>query len=160
GTSIVSGLRIWDNVKNVNFAKANFLLDLDRVAGELYRSLDIPVIGFEGKSLELSFPVVSGDSLVKAAYLFDREKKVLVRRQTSFKELLSDTIDKAYTEKEVMAPDELAFSYYEFNKDKNTGEWTAEWPKTKGIFNAVKITGKFKNEEFTKTVFIPISPPR
>ena len=160
GASIVSGLRIWDNVKNVNFAKANFLLDIDKVAGELYRSLDIPVIGFEGKSLELSFPVVSGNSLVKAAYLFDREKKILVRTETSFKELLSDTIEKAYTEKEVLAADELAFSYYEFNIEKNTGDWTAQWPKKNGIFNAVKITGKFKGEEFTKTVFIPISPPR
>jgi len=160
GASIVSGIRIWDNVKNVNFARAIFFLDMDRIAEELYRSLDIPVIGFEGKDLELSFPVMSGDSLAKAAYVFDREKNILVRRETSFKELISDKKEKAYTEKEIMALDSCEFAYYEFNKEKNAGEWIAEWPKKKGIFNAVKITGKFKDEEFTKTVFIPISSPQ
>lgn len=159
GASIISGLRIWDNIKNVNFSRANFLLDLDRIAGELYGTIDVPIIGFEGKEFELSFPAVSGYSLVKASYVFDSDKKILVRRETSLKELLSSEKEKVYTEKEVLALDSCGFAYYEFNKEKNAGEWAAEWPKVKGIFSAVKITVKFKGEEFVKTIFIPISAP-
>lgn len=160
GASIVSGLRIWDNIKNVDFARANFLLDLDRIAGDLYGAVDVPVIGFEGKDVELSFPAISGDSLIKASYVYDRDKKILMKRETGYKEILSEKKEKAYTEKEVLAPESCDFAYYGFNDNENAGEWTALWTKEDGVFKAVKITVKFKGEEFVKTVFVPVSTPR
>jgi len=158
GACVMSGLRIWNNIKNVNFAKANFILDMDRVAGELRRTIDIPEIGFEGKSLEVSFPFVDGkNAVVRLAYLYDPEKKALFRKVTTLRAILDKKDDKEYSEEEFMQLEDFLVTYFDFDKEKEAYLWDKEWTKDQGPFRAVKLEGKFKGESFVKTVFIPIS---
>ena len=157
GACVISGIKIWNTAKNVNFARANFMVDLDVIAADLRRSVDIPVIGFEGKALQFSFPSVKGNAVGRITYIYDPETKVLSRREASLEKVIANKADKEYSEKEALSLDSFTASYFTFDKDKGSYSWTDSWVKTQGPFAAIKLEGKFKGENFVKTVFIPIS---
>ena len=156
GSCVVAGIRIWDNAKNVNFARANFLVDINRVAGELRRSVDIPAIGFEGHKLQFSFPLTEKNLVARITYMYDPEKKILMRRQTTLQAILDKKDDNEYSEEEFVQLEDFSASYFNFDTEKSVYQWTDNWPKAQGIFRAVRLEGKFKGENFVKTVFLPI----
>jgi hypothetical protein len=138
------------------------------ITKELRQTLDYPLIGFEVKVGELSFPTLINDSVVKVTYAFDSEKKTLLRKQLDLKDIISHKEQENIKEKIVLTPLEefsLSYLYHYFDTDLNREVYVWKevkteldaWTKEKGIPLAIKLQGKVKNELFSKTVFIPIS---
>jgi len=160
GASLYSGIKIWDRARNVDFAKANLLLDLEVIARELYQSADIPQIGFEGKAQEFYFPSLAGNSVVKIVYKFDPSDKTLYKAKVSLKDILADKDKKPeeYQGEKVLSLDDFSAAYYTYDTVKKIYLWTDNWPKEKGMFGALEIRCKFKNETFSKKIFILKQP--
>jgi prepilin-type N-terminal cleavage/methylation domain-containing protein len=167
-TSFMTGIKIWDRARNTDFLQYNNLLTLEMITKELRQALDYPLIGFEVKAGEFSFPTLIGDSVVKITYTFDSEKKALLRKQLDLKDIISNKEQENTKEKIVFNSLEefsLSYFYHYFDKDQSREiyEWREvkgdldTWTKGKGIPLAIKLQGKVKNELFSKTVFIPIS---
>ncbi len=159
GASLYSGIKIWNRAKNVDFAKANFLLDLDLMVQELYQCVDIAQIGFEGKAQEFSFPFVSGNSVVKIIYKFNPADKILYKSKIDLKQILADKDDKGkvYPSEKFLSVDDISIAYFSYDKEKKKYVEQDAWTKDKGIFGALELRVTFKNEKFTKKIFIPIS---
>ena len=159
GLSLYSGIKIWDRARNVDFVKANLLLDLEMIARELYQSIDMREIAFEGTAQGFSFPSLSGNSIVKIVYRFDPGEKTLYKTMISFKDILAnkDKKDTDYPAEKALALDEFSVGYYYYDKVKKEYVLSDNWTKDKGIFSAIELRGKFKNEDFSKKIFIPIS---
>ena len=167
-TSFLSGIKIWDRARNTDFLKYNNLLTLEMITKELRETIDYPLIGFEVKAGELSFPTLISDSVVKVTYSFDSEKKTLLRKQLDLKDIISNKEQENIKEKIVFNPLEefsLSYFYHYFDTDLNREVYAWKevkteldaWTKEKGIPLAIKLQGKVKNDSFSKTVFIPIS---
>jgi len=166
--SFLSGIKIWDRARNTDFLNYNNLLTLEMITKELRQSLNYPLIGFEVKAGELSFPTLIGDSVVKITYAFDSEKKTLLRKQLGLKDIIANK-EQENTKERIMLTslEELSLSYFYhyFDKDLNREVYAWKevkteldaWIKEKGVPLAIKLQGKVKNELFSKTVFIPIS---
>ncbi len=156
-TSFVSGIKLWDRAKNIDFAKCEFLLDMEKISRDFRQIVDIPVIGFEGDSVKVSFPALIGDSIVKITYKFDPERKTLLYKEVGLKDIISGEEEENYTEEKMLSLKELSLSYFCWDREKEIYDWKDSWVKDKGIFSAIKLEGKFKGEAFTKIIFIPIS---
>ena len=167
-TSFLSGIKIWDRARNTDFLKYNNLLALEMITKELRQSLDYPLIGFEVKAEEFSFPTLIGDSIVKVTYAFDSEKKTLLRKQVEMKGVVYNKEQENTKEKIMLNYLEeysLSYFYHYFDIDLNREVYAWKevkteldaWTKEKGIPLAIKLQGKVKNDSFSKTVFIPIS---
>lgn len=149
--SFVSGAKLWDRAKNTDFSKAEFLLDMEKVTRQLRQSVNTNEIKFDGASQEVSFPGFADNSVKRIVYIFDSSQKALLRREYNPESDL-----ETYTETTALSSlDEFSFSYLQDTEDGF--EWLDSWDEDSGIFSAIKLQGKFKNEDFVKTVFIPIS---
>jgi hypothetical protein len=159
GASLFSGMKIWDRARNVDFAKANVLLGLDIMAGELYQSIDMPQIAFEGTANELSFPSVSGSPVTRIGYNFNPGDKTLYKSKVGLSQVLKDKgeKDKKYPGEKFMALDDLSVAYYYYDKQKKIYLWVEKWSKADGPFKAVEFRARFRNDQFSKKIFIPIS---
>jgi len=167
-TSFISGMKIWDRAQNTDFLKYNNLLTLEMITRELRQTIDYPLIGFEVKAGELSFPTLINDSVVKVTYAFDSEKKALLRKQLDLKDIVSHK-EQENTKEKIVANSLEEFSlsyfyhYFDIDLNREVYAWKEvkteldDWIKEKGVPLAVKLQGKVKNELFSKTVFIPIS---
>lgn len=157
-TVIISGIKIWDRARTTDFSTAVTTLALETVAGELRQGSIMPGIPesvWEGTKEEFYLTVIKRDSLLNVGYVYDPAGKVLIRRERALKEAISNK-ESPYTEKEVMAADEMSFAYFE--KGKESSAWLDSWPKEKNSsFCGVRIKWKIKDEEFTKTIFMPAS---
>lgn len=173
-TSFISGMKIWARAQNIDFSKYNNILTLEIISRELRQGIKYPSIGFEVKVDEFSFPSLIGDSIVKITYKFDPEKKILLRRQVGLESIIKDLekeIDKELEKKQekivLSSLEEFFLSYFYSYLDKEKGcvvyIWKEvkgtedEWAEAQGIFTAIRLKGKIKGEEFSKTIFIPIS---
>ncbi len=159
GSSFVSGLKIWDRARNTDLTRVDFLLTFEKVSRDIRQSVNVPLIGFEGTTSEFSFPVLADDSIVKVTYRFDPSEKTLIRRRALLKDVADKCEEGSFEEKDMLVLEELAFSYFYYDSDKKVYKWSEQdgWIKSQGIPIAVKLRGKFKDAEFTKTTFIPIS---
>lgn len=156
-TSFFSGMKLWGRAANTDFGKNFIMLSFESISGALRQSIDMPAIGFEGGASSLSFPAISKDSVVKVSYLFDGAKKMLSRKETSLKDIIGEDTVNSPISKDIVSLDEFHIQYlYRDPLNKNL-EWRGSWKKEDGIFIAVRFTGKAHNEEFRKTVFIPIA---
>lgn len=168
--SFISGMKLWARAQNIDFSKYNNILTLEIISKELRQGIKYPSIGFEVKVDEFSFPSLIGDSIVKITYKFDPEKKILLRRQVDLESIIKDLekeIDKEQEKVVLSSLEELSLSYFYPYLDKEKGcvvyiwkevkEDEDEWTEAQGIFAAIRLKGKIKGEEFSKTIFIPIS---
>jgi len=159
GTSFVSGLKIWDRAKNADLTRVDFLLTFEKVSRDFRQAVNVPLVGFEGTVNEFSFPSISDDSIVRVTYRFDGAAKMLIRRQAGLKDVSEKCEEGSVEEKDMLELEYLIFSYFYYDSDKKIYKWSEEdgWVKDQGIPIAVRLRGKFKDAEFTKTTFIPIS---
>ncbi len=133
------------------------LLGFESVSAALRQSVDIPAIGYSGDEKRVSFPVVSGNNIVMVSYSFDDQKKSLSRREVKLKDVLEENIAGSSAGKLVLSLDEFSIQYLYTDPVKKASEWKTEWKKKDGAFAAVRFISKVHNEEFNKTVFIPIA---
>ena len=166
--SFISGMKIWARAQNIDFSKYNNILTLEIISKELRQGIKDPAIGFEIKVDEFSFPSLIGNSIVKITYKFDSEKKILLRRQVDLESIIKDLEADKEQEKVVLSSLEeffLSYFYPYFDKEKGclvyiwkeVKDTKDEWAEAQGIFTAIRLKGKTKGEEFSKTIFIPIS---
>ena len=92
-----------------------------------------------------------------ASYSFDDQKKAFTRRDVKLKDVLEETIGGSSEGRPVISVDELSIRYLYRDPAKDVAQWKTEWKKEDGVFIAVRFISKSHNEEFNKTVFIPIA---
>jgi type II secretory pathway pseudopilin PulG len=156
-SSFVSGVKLWNRAKNMGFSRTEVLLNMEMISRDLRQGIKVEEIGFQGSAEQVSFPTVVNDSLVKVIYLFDAQEKELVRRQIGLEDALAGKESSdVYVQRTILSPlEEFSFSYFE--KTEESYAWSDTWPKDKGVFRAIKLQGRFKGEDFVKTIFIPAS---
>ena len=157
-TVITSGLKIWDRARTTDFSRAVSSLSLETIAQELRQGIFIFNIiqsAWEGTPEEFYFTAISRDSILRVGYRFDAANKMLVRKVKALKDAIGNA-ESPYAEKEILAADEISFSF--FGKEKDSYAWLDVWPKkNNSAFIAVRIKVRIKGEEFTRTIFIPVS---
>lgn len=161
-TSFLSGMRIWARARNINLAQNELLIDIEKIGKELRQILRAPLIGCAGTVTEISFPNLQGNNIVKITYRFDPDKKMLLRSQADLKDILAEekggeSESVSDNETGVLPLEEFALSYLYFNGETPRYTWTEVWNKDKGIFKAVKLRIKTKDEAIDKTIFIPVA---
>ena len=156
GSCFLSGMKLWQRAKNINFSQYDNVFAVEKLAKELRQAQDLTDIGFEGKSNEVSFPVLSGDSILKVTYKFDSMGRALMRGQVDFRDILAGKEQENYRERKVAELDECAFSYLAHDLSKDEYAWADGWEKELGVFPAIRIQGKLKGEEYNKTIFMPL----
>lgn len=158
GGSFLTGLRVWDRARNTDFLRGNIFLVLETFAQDLRQGIDFNSIRFEGFAAEVSFPSLSGNQILKVTYKFDLAEKKIVRQEVNLKDILSIEGEKdKRVEKVLLEVDDLKLEYLGFDKFKAAYAWTDAWVKEDGVFTAVKLRIINKDEEFTKTVFMPFA---
>jgi prepilin-type N-terminal cleavage/methylation domain-containing protein len=150
-----SGIRLWGWFNSLDYEYADTVFTLERLSQELRQSLNNIDIGFQGSAHELSFPALDGDSVVKIVYLFDADKKSLSRKSISLQDIILGKDD--YTEREVLFLDEFFLEYLGPDIEEDSYAWKEAWEKEEGVFPAVRVKVKLKNEEIIKRIFIPIA---
>ena len=69
--SFLSGVKLWQRAKDIDFSKYDAILTFEKITRELRQSSDISSIGFEGDANQVSFPTLIGDTIFKVTYRFD-----------------------------------------------------------------------------------------
>lgn len=150
--SFISGIRLWDRAKNSDFAKYQFLLELENAAKELRQAINEPAIQFEGTAEEVAFPLLARGKVAKVVYKFEPSAKTLIRKEMDIKDVLEEKEQEAWAEKQYAGWEDFSLSY--LSEEAGSLNWEDSWDKEKGAFPAVRIRAKFGNEEFTRVVFI------
>ncbi|MFA5116005.1 MAG: type II secretion system protein [Candidatus Omnitrophota bacterium] len=156
GFSFMSGMRIWSRSRNISFPKNNLLLVLEEICSELRQSADITQVGFEGDFYKFSFPVLKGDSAVRMTYEFNRDEKVLLKKSVSLADILDKKEEEGLAEKKMASLDDFSVSYLLYDAQEKTYSWENSWDEDSGVFAAIRLKAKLNDEEFTKTVFLPV----
>ncbi len=156
-TSFFSGMKLWARATGADFWHSDLVLSLESVSKNLRQSLDVPGIGFEGDSNNFSFPALSGNNIIKASYSYSRDTKTLTRGESMMKDIIAKKLKIDMLQRDVLSLDEFTVQYLKVDKETKGLEWKDEWKKEDGIFAAIRFKGKSHNEEFQKTIFMPVS---
>ncbi len=156
GLSFMSGMRIWDRCRNISFPRADLLLTMEQIAAELRQSVDVTQIGYEGDLYGLSFPALKGSSVVRISYEFDRESKRLLKKYASLQDISDKKEEEGTVQKTLISLDDFSAAYLLFDQEAKSYSWEEKWLVENGVFAAVRLKAKLKNEEFSKTVFLPV----
>jgi len=156
-TSFISGMKLWNEAKNMGFSKYMFLLDMETVSRDLRQSIDLPTIGFEGSSQKVSFPALSGDSIVRVTYELVPDENALLRTEVNLEDIIAGKEQEKFAEDKIASWGDLSLTYFWFDEEEQAYVWVDNWEKEQGIFSAIKIETSFENEQITKSIFIPIS---
>lgn len=151
GVTFLSGMRLWDHIRQSGVPRAVFFLDIELLAREIRQAVAVPEAGFEGGARQVAFPVVKDGELVKVSYLFEPESGRLVRKAERLADIRAG--QNAAAEKEVLKAGDLSFEYLGAAGDG--AGWQAAWTKDKGLCRAVCLRGTYQDEPFTKVIFIP-----
>jgi prepilin-type N-terminal cleavage/methylation domain-containing protein len=151
--SFLSGMRLWERVRNRDYPRALFFLDLELVAKDLRQAVQVPGIGFTGSPEEFSFPAVEGEALVRVTYRYEPQSRALLRKAEPLEDVLAGR--SAGAGRLVISPESLCIKY--LYRDASGDVWTDAWPGDKGIFNAVWLQGTYQGEPFSKIIVIPIA---
>jgi prepilin-type N-terminal cleavage/methylation domain-containing protein len=157
-STLFSGIRMWGWFNSLDSDYADTVFAMESISQHLRQSVNNAHIGFEGSAYELSFPAVSGGLVFKVVYSFNPDEKLLSRKIIPLLDIMRGKDDESdYIEKTVLSPDEFCFEYFAFNSESGGYEWKESWKKEEGIFYAVRVKGRLKDEEIAKIVFIPIA---
>jgi prepilin-type N-terminal cleavage/methylation domain-containing protein len=153
--TLFSGIRLWGWFNSIDSEYADTIFAFERISQELRQSLNNSDIGFQGSASEFFFPVLDGGSVTKVIYLFDANEKMLLRKSISLQDVILGKDD--YNERNILFLDEFYLDYLAPDIEKNSYAWKDTWEKKEGVFPAVRIKAKLKDEEITKRIFIPIA---
>lgn len=156
GTSFLSGIKLWDKA-NESFSAGEVQFFLEVFARDLCQSINLAQVGFSGTKEAVSFPALVSGRAVKVTYSFERDGKKIFRRTANLKDALSGDNAAKYDKEESLQLDSCELSYFYYDTEKEEYSWTDAWDKKNGIFLGVRINAAYEGNEFTKTVFIPVS---
>ena len=100
---------------------------------------------------------ISGNKIIKVVYSCDSAGKMLKRKEYAMKDIIEENIKESGIEKDILPLDDFSAQYMRFDLQTGSVEWMDSWKKEDGLFTAIRFKGKLHNEEFTRTIFIPIS---
>ena len=152
-SSFLAGMRIWS--KSTRPTQYEALLTFEMIARELRQAVVVDEIPFEGDALQFSFPTLSKTSVERVTYRFDPQAHALMRSSASQRDIIGKK-ELVFSEKQVLALDEVTLRYFVYDKLEERYNWQEECPQEVGKFSAVRIRAKSKGEELEKTVFIPV----
>lgn len=163
--SFVSGIKIWRRSQDMARAYSDLILTLEKISRELRQSIDLPNIGYEAtvedlgdaKAQQFSFPALIGDSVTKITYRFDPQEKRLLRGELLLADIIAGKEKEKYAERAMLDLEELQINYFYFDKETKNSVWQDFWKKEDGVFQLIKLNGKYNGEEFTKIILIPAS---
>jgi prepilin-type N-terminal cleavage/methylation domain-containing protein len=157
-STLFSGIRMWGWFNSLDSDYADTVFAMEGISQHLRQSLNNAHIGFEGSAHELSFPAVSGNFVFKVVYFFNPDEKLLSRKIIPLRDIMLGKDDEDdYIEEKALSPDEFSFEYLTLDSESGSYKWKESWEKEEGIFSAVRIKGRLKDEEIAKIVFIPIA---
>lgn len=159
GASFFSAMKIYSRAQDA--AENNILLAVESLASQLRQSLNNPDIGFSGSSNEVTFASLKKDSIVKLVYSFEAEEKKFSRKETALSDVLLAEQQPAQQETEAVPQvlfqaDEASLSYLYYDLETQAYGWKDAWDKTAGVFSALKLSVKAKNQQFTKIIYVPL----
>jgi len=157
GTSFVSGVNLWMRAKNIDLARSDVILSLERIARQLRQCIDTQEINFSGKENEIYFPTIIDKQIAKVSYQYDPVNKILSSQQVVLNDIAAGKEEENTQERQIVSVDDFMFEYFYFDEEEEKYLWKQDWEKTEGIFKAVRMRVRFRDEEISKTVFIPIA---
>ncbi|MFA5096629.1 MAG: hypothetical protein WC478_04740, partial [Candidatus Omnitrophota bacterium] len=89
-------------------------------------------------------------------YEFNREEKVLLKKFVSLADILAKKEEEGLSEKKMASLDDFSVSYLLYDAQEKTYSWENIWEEDSGVFAAIRLKAKLKDEEFTRTVFLPV----
>ena len=150
-----SGLGLWHKIQDTDMHQRKTLLRLEKISLDLHQALNFSKIGFTGQKNEVSFPLLSGDKILKISYYY--EGNSLYFKGENFSDIIENRKNDIKPKELLSGIEDLTFSFAYQEPDKNEYSWKDNWKKTEGIPLVVKIELKLKNAIFTKTIPIPVS---
>ena len=156
-SSFFSGIRLWDRARAVSGSYSEVLLTLEEIAMTLRQSVNVSAIQFEGDAQKVAFPSLEEDTIAKIIYEFRPEEGTLIRKEIPMEKVLAGKEEENIIERQLMKIETLQLKYLSFDKEQNRYQWQKTWNPEQGIFTAIQWTIKSKDEEFTKTIFLPIA---
>jgi len=157
-SSFLSGMRIWDRVRNADYTKNDTLLSLEIIAKDFRQAIDTSFIDFEGAQDTATIATIHNDSIVRVTYLYDVTDSALIKYTSTLVDIVDSDDAIPYVEKNVInAIDSFSFSYGSLSEESSGLIWEDTWSGEDGVFRAVKISCTKAGNNFEKTIFIPIS---
>ena len=151
-----SGLKIWSkvldsaNLEDINIAFEKFTSDLRNTF--LFKNID-----FKGTKTTLEIPAnvnsKFGKTPGKVLYIYDENKKVLLREEKDFSKLYTDSDGL----KRILLDnvEDIEFKYYYYDKEKLEYVWEDETKEELPF--TVKLRIKINNKDICRFINIPIS---
>lgn len=156
GASFLSGMKLWSKAnQSFSSGKAEFFLEV--FARDIYQCLNLEQVGFSGTKEEVSFPALLYGRVVKVTYSFDKEGKKLKRSTVNLKDALSKDSGSLFDKEESLQAANCELSYFSFDAKKEKYFWAESWDKKNSIFSGVRIKFSYEGNEFSKTLFLPVS---
>jgi len=153
-STFASGLRLWDRIQGEALSKRKIILNMEKLSADLRQSPVFSKIGFEGTSSTIAFPVLAGENIYRATYIF--EEKALLRKLTSFKDILEKK-EEAEVKKILPDLEDLKFSFGYLEQGKSEYTFKDTWNKEDGIPRIVKIELESKDADLVKQISLPAS---
>ena len=157
-----AGMTVWRKTGGIGLQAQKRLIRVERLRKDLrrifvFRGDEIP---FEGTNTTMSFPAIVDSAVVRLAYSFDPQGRVLRKGAQGLPEIIAA---KGKEEKPApsLAPfldgvESVRFAYFSFDPAKGAYEWQETWKDKTALPAAVRYTISFPgNESFNETIFIP-----
>lgn len=157
GACFISGMKLWERSKDINYLRNDCIFTLEKIARELRQCVDVPEIGFKGQVAQISFPSVVFGRVVKVGYKFDLQEKVLIRTEADLKDVIDEKEKDNTRESKISGLENFSFSYFTEDEEKKEYSWADFWAEERKVFPGVKLDTEVKGEKLSKTIFIPIA---
>lgn len=169
-TTFSGGLNVYERVQAYGGTQADVLLFLEKIERELRNTFSISGIDFSGDSKRIAFAGLISEldfernqniSLGKILYYFDGEKGIMVKEEQNYPQAISKSETRKSSSEILLSIENVDFSYYYFDLNKNEYEWKDSWNAGDGIPKGVKVKVTFRNGgrnvTLVRTVLIPVA---
>ena len=153
--SFISGMKIWQRVRNIDFEQNFVFLNLEIFAKQLRQSIDTELAEKKGDAYSFSFPSIVNDSIVYFKYSFDPLSKEFLCKQIKLADMINQDTDIQDIGKKIFSAEYCCFMYFCFDPETELYLWTDTYEPEKFRLKGVKVLAKFENNELEKTIFIP-----
>ena len=155
GSTFLSGVKMWERIKDKNFTEISLWLTMEQVAKELRQSVQTRLESFHGSEGTLDFPLLNGYKLKKVSYVLDSALKAVVRHEQRLTGLQEGVGEAQEKEQIVLLGVGGAFEYLYKPSENEAPLWSGSFEHGQGILCAVKLQIESGNKIFEKTVFLP-----
>ena len=158
GSAYAAGVKIWRTANQLELVKdRKFIISMEKMTEELsgyIRDFEDEDIDFGGDEGKVSFPLFSGSHAVQITYIFDKNRKYLLKKVVKLSDSLKDRMQGNKTE--LFDAKSSKFQYLLYDQINNTAYWASSFSKEDtGVPTAVKMEFDRKGENAKEYIFIP-----